>query len=82
LLLSLFSVLSYDWASGFNIFFQKNPFISGFGDEELLEDVSRIQESCLEGSNRLIVERTGCTAFTVRFLSPSPTVGDEGTENL
>jgi hypothetical protein len=53
-----------------------------FGDEELLEGVSRIQGSYLEGSNRLNVERTGCTAFTIRFLSPLPTVGDKGTENL
>ena len=38
--------------------------------------------SLLGGNNHLNVEQIGCTAFTVRFLSPSPTVGDGGTENL
>ena len=50
--------------------------------KELFEDVSGIQESPLEGSCRLNVGQTGCTAFTVKFLSPSPTVRDGGTENL
>ena len=80
--LSLFSVLSHVWASGFNIFLEKNPFISGFSDEELLDYVSRMQGSPPEGSSRLNVERIGCTAFAGRFLSPSPTVDDGGTENL
>jgi hypothetical protein len=36
----------------------------------------------LEWSSRLNVERIGCRKCSGRFLSPSPPVGDGGTENL
>jgi len=41
-----------------------------------------MQGSPIERSSRLNVERIGYTVCTGRFLSPSPPVGDGGTENV